>query len=167
MTYIPSKGTKIIYSLSLVMVILIIALPRLQYALRLFQQMPNNSNIVNPIIAVLYTLVGLVVIAVAVHRIYEIAVGYVTLSSLYESSFIKAVRILGILFMYIGCISIILGMFFGFFYASLFGAFYGSLIGLVVGFFKPLSLIGLILFEFSRIRSFEYSLEYDEDEIEE
>ncbi len=150
----PGKLTRAIYALSLLIIVAPFCVSKFHYALILFKQMiGGNTNIINPFIALCDMLVSLVIAAIVLYRIYAIIRGRVTLALNDEYPMVSFGYTIGLLFMYIGVIIVFSGIVINF---SVEGATY--LVRFIVRHFVFLIMAGVIVFEFARLKSFEFNL---------
>ncbi|PID65046.1 MAG: hypothetical protein CR962_00280 [Gammaproteobacteria bacterium] len=152
--YVASKITRTVYALSLLIIATPFCASKFDYALILLKQLiKGNPNIINPLIALCYMAISLVIGAIVLYRIYEIIRGRVTLSMSNESSIVGACRVIGLVFMYLGVIVFLGGIAIN---LSVEGATY--VVRFVLKHFVALIMAGVIIFEFSRIKSQEIDL---------
>ncbi len=158
--YTPHIVSKIVYCLALLNFIKSISIPHLKYSYILFNKMFKQFEIIDPFVAILFALIGVVTIVIVCHRIYQIARLEVTLSCPDVSQFASLMRIVAWICMYFGLLAIVAVL--------IFSLFSGNSPATLVRFLTPLMLIGLVLFEFARIKGFEddelYEYEYEDEE---
>ncbi len=161
------KLTKIVYAISLLITVIAFYFPRLNDILFLFKlrQIDEHLDLLGLSIDVFYVLIVLIIGIIIGHRFYELLMGRVILFSHNASLFVNIMRKVGLLLIYLSATTVIGGimLLIGFDlyfhnHVKITHLLNGNDIGTIFRYSSPTALSGLMIFEFSRLKSFEYHL---------